>query len=651
MRHSSFFLIFIFITLLAGGCGQTTPTIPESVISVNQTQIETSDNFDSLLKLYKQSSALLQGKDKTQYANDFTTLKKMGEKLVSLKQNDIGEMISQSALKSGEVPLANLLKQKESITNSGIEGVNWQPLLDTLNTHISKTNSAITERKSALEGDTVSDADKLVLLDDLHKLSDDPLWLKERNQLIDDIVEEIRQAKIEGNLTTDLREKIDLVRENRPDDQVLAKELIAVSAEIYQQDYFKALSEGDADKAYSVFITMSESKDFEQIKSNLTDSSQKMVDYFVALADASVKEPSNLSQSYRWYNQARVVTQKLDLKSKPLEGEVALTEQLMAKFTELKEAQLDTIAFAYLHYVKEFSPTYKGLRQMLSEQEEKVNSLAIKRISTTKFSGTEQQGYSDVVSSNITQYMFTNIPNDVRIVEREQYEAIIREKDLGGNQNNLTAVDLLVTGSILDAKVDTTKTEGKKIMRVTVGQEEIPNPAYVSWLELSARERKKVEKPSATIKVDKQENVSANITKHRKVGIFSVSYRLVDAASGRILYPDSITEEQEYSDESREGVEMGDFKMEFKLADLPSDVKILDGLAKTVSEKIGSSLVEKLKDQDSRYMAEADEFANDKSCDKESDRLAKALVIMKAKGKDRKAVFDRYKDVTINCPI
>ena len=137
----------------------------------------------------------------------------------------------------------------------------------------------------------------------------------------------------------------------------------------------------------------------------------------------------------------------------------------------------------------------------------------------------------------------------------------------------MSAVDLLVTGSVLEAKVDTTEQKGKKTIRAVVGKETIPNAAYIKWLELSQKDRKDIEKPSETITVDKEENIPVNVTNHRKVGIFSVSYRLVDAANGRVLFPDSITKEEEFKGTSREGVEMGDFVLPFELADLPSDVK------------------------------------------------------------------------------
>jgi hypothetical protein len=182
-----------------------------------------------------------------------------------------------------------------------------------------------------------------------------------------------------------------------------------------------------------------------------------------------------------------------------------------------------------------------------------------------------------------------------------------------------------------------------------VGKETIPNPAYIAWLEKPERERNKIPKPEDTIQVDKPENISINITKHRKIGTFSVSYRLVDANSGKILFPDSVSKDFEFTDDSSEGVEMGDFVLPFKLAELPSDGEILDKLAKQVSTEIGSRLVAQLENQDQHYLQEADKYAQTNACNAEVDMLGRALIIMDLKEIDTTQTRNRFTKRTIQC--
>jgi curli biogenesis system outer membrane secretion channel CsgG len=375
-----------------------------------------------------------------------------------------------------------------------------------------------------------------------------------------------------------------------------------------------------------------------------------MAEYFTALADQSVDKPENLSQSYRWYTQAREVRSILGLPAASSTKLPQLASQLDNQYKSLKEAGEQPAALAYLYALQDFDARRPGLRKLINDQETVVRDGAVKRLSTTDFqSRYSDQDYGDVISTFITQYLFEHVPHDVRIVEREQYEAIQREREISGDSAALASVNLLVSGSVLESKVDSSEAKNKKMMRVTVGKESIPNPAYVSWLKLPSKERKKVEQPSETIDVDKHENVSVEMTRHRKVGIFSVSYRLVEATTGRVIFPDSITVDSRHEDESNEGVEMGDFVIAAKLADLPSDVEILDDLAKKVATEIGKKLVEELKDQELKYLASAEQSAGQNDCVGEVESLGNALMITRLKAKDSTELYSKFKKGAVAC--
>jgi hypothetical protein len=184
-----------------------------------------------------------------------------------------------------------------------------------------------------------------------------------------------------------------------------------------------------------------------------------------------------------------------------------------------------------------------------------------------------------------------------------------------------------------------------------VGTETIANPGYITWLEMPEKERKKIEKPSDIIEVEKKENVEINITKVKKVGVFSVSYRLVDASSGKIIYPDSLTLEDSHTDTSSEGVEMGEFVLPFKWAELPSDIKILDGLAVEAGISIGEKLVAQLENQDGKYLESADKHYSEHNCKAEVDSLGKSLVISQLKTQDTDYITDRLINRSLQCKI
>lgn len=640
----------LLFVLLLSACGSQEVKEEVPLVDVSADRIATMTDYDELYDLYTQTSTKLAGIPRTKEPAAYASLDQMVDRLAGIKLTDLTNKLNESRLDSGIVPLFLIAEEEAAVSaNPFGNDPRWSSVIELLDEERVQTQSAMDSMVTRIANENISDSDRLLLLDDLYRVSGDPQWKQQRSDFVDGLIAEIRAARETGELTSDLKTKLEIVKQERADEPAIVQEMIAVDAEIYQQDFFAALAEGDGDKAYGVLITMAEANDFAAIKSSLASTAQKMVDYFMALANESVQDPVNLPQSFKLYSRSKEVSSLLDLPFKPDDGYKKLISQLAAEHQKKLYAKQPTMALAYLYLIKELSPAEPGLHRKIVESEKTVRQLAVKRLSTTPFRDPTGHGYGDVIAANITQYLFQQIPNDISIIEREQYEAIQRERNLGGVAESLSSVNLIVTGSVLESKVDINEEEGKRLMRVTVGRESVPNPAYMSWLELKPSDRKDVPKPNEIYYVDKQENVSVKITHHRKVGIVSVSYRLVDAETGRILLPDSVSKEQEYTDTSSEGVEMGEFKMPFKLAKLPSDVKILDKLVKEVSEEIGQHLVVELSHQEKHYLTLADKAVQERNCMSEADNLAKAKMIQDAKGIDSRQTYDRFMRTVLEC--
>ncbi len=637
------------LSIFIASCN-TTPVKQEPLLALSPAQIQEVRNYDELVSMHATLSSGLAGKSQAEYADDYAALAQIEAQIVDVKKSELSSQFAAKRLANGAVPQPLLEATLSDLKASApVPVAKWQAVLGAVEGELARTQATATE----LEGKVAAESDsqtQVKLYEELYAVTGQETWKAKSDELLDKLVEDVRAAVTNESFDEATKNKVDLIKSIRGEDASLLDEMIGVDAKIYAKRFFDFLGEGLADLAYKTLVTMSEANDFPAIKDKLTPTSEKMANYFTALADESVKSPENLSQSYRWYDQAREVRNILGVAPANANSFTALADQLHSKSKALDESGETAAALAYLYSIRNFVPNRPGLRKQLNDQQTKVRDLAIKRLSTTDFeSPYKDQDYGDVISSFITQYLFEHVPHDVRIVEREQYDAILRERAISGDSSSLSSVNLLVSGSVLESKVDSTEAKNKKMMRVEVGNETIPNPNYIRWLELPSKERKEIEKPSETIDVPKHENISVGVTRHRKVGIFSVSYRLVEASTGRVIFPDSITMDSEHQDESSEGVEMGDFVIPFKLADLPSDVEILDDLAKKVAEQIGKKLVNELKDQEAKYLADAETFKQQNDCAGEVSALGHALMIMELKGQDSSKVAPRFQKHAVAC--
>ena len=277
---------------------------------------------------------------------------------------------------------------------------------------------------------------------------------------------------------------------------------------------------------------------------------------------------------------------------------------------------------------------------------------AIKRVSTTAFTGDENsRSLGRSVSSKITQFIFDTLPHDVRVVEREQLNAVLREQEISALQKgtgvHIDSADLLIQGTILESNVETTKDDSSKKMRVVTERKEVSNPAYGRWLEKSSSERAKVTMPPRTITKETKEDISIKVTYVRKVAVLSISYRVVDAKSARVLYADSVLDKKKESDETTEGVQLGEFVSEYKVAELSSDSELLSDLTMTLAKRIGLKVVELLKDPEIDYQRNGQKLYDERNYVAATQEIAKALVMSESKNKETAALAQLIREYSV----
>ena len=272
-----------------------------------------------------------------------------------------------------------------------------------------------------------------------------------------------------------------------------------------------------------------------------------------------------------------------------------------------------------------------------------MNQTAVTRVSAAAFEDHHRgdSEFGDTVTAKIVQYLFETLAEDVRIIEREKLDEIEKERGLSDDAAALIAVDYLIQGNILEAKVDATARAVNQRKRVVTGTETVPNPEWDRWNSMKDNERERAglaHQPPRTITREKVEDVQIATTHHRRVGVFSVSYRVIDADTAKVMFADTQRIKRELTDTDSDGIELGDFKQEQKIANLPSTVEILDQLAEDVSRQCGEKLAAVLVDPEVQYEKNADRFVREGNYIDASQQYAYAVVLSDRKEKDATAL-------------
>lgn len=522
----------------------------------------------------------------------------------------------------------------------------YRALSDEIGEYMKRTRTAIATREAKLAAAAPDNlAGRLQILEELSALAGPGSdaaegWAAERREIVSELAAGAEQA-IEAEDYDEARRLLEAVAEVDPSNADTRERLADVNTKVFERDFFQALEQGDPDEGYALLMSVAETESFPMIRPRLASSADAMATYFVTLG-AEATKAGRIPTAYQRFTQAREIRALLgEGTPRPPPEEAAFVELIRREYEKARKADRVGLAWGYLNVIQSMTPESPTLRRQLRETREIVLQRAVKRLSVSSFEMPEDTDseFGDAVASKVVQHLFEKIPNDVRMIEREQLSDIMREKSLGTesgakDEEALAAADYLVQGTILEAKVDSIEKHGKQTRRVVTETVEQRNPDYDAWLNLSSKERDKRPEPPKTVMAPRREDVTIEVTVHRKVGLFSVSFRLIDAQTAKVAFADSARAKVEYEDTSSEGVELGEFKMEFKLASLPSDTEILTQLADDVSEEIGVKLADVLANPEDAYRAQGERSIEEANYEAAAQQLAYAIVLADEKQRD-----------------
>jgi curli biogenesis system outer membrane secretion channel CsgG len=544
----------------------------------------------------------------------------------------------------GKLPLGPLQKELEAAKAiARYDSAVHEALARELEPELEGTRRELARREREL-GELGDDAllERLKLLSGLASLagkgsSEFDAFTAQREELLGNVSKEAEKA-IRDEDYEKAQGLLGIVQEVDPSDETARKKKCEVDGKVLLKQFSQALETGSATRSMSMLADFSEKDCFAEIKSALQDSAAPMAEAFAALG-AEATAAQNLGLAYHRYRDAQTISQLLLGRPATLPGVESFLGQLDGAYEKAFAAGEYGVALGLLDVRTELGTTTPQMRQQARMTRDEINRRAVRGLTAYPFEDPKHAAakVGDAVASKVVQHIFSTIPSDVRIVEREQLERILDECKRNGNCNALTSADFIVQGTINDAKVETTEKTGRETRRVVTGKQSIPNPAHAAWLALKERERKKQPEPAATILQDITEDVEFDVTSVRKVGIISVSYRVVEASSGRVVFTDSMQDRQEFQDEGRQGVQLGDFKQETDFVELPPDIEILSGdkgLADKISDGIGQKLVEFLQNPEDQYEQEASRAVEEGDFAGAARKIAYAISLREAKSKD-----------------
>jgi len=587
-------LTALAVSLLVA-CAAEVPLIP-------QTEVDAARQAGTLASLYQRLGTELARED----------ISSKSRSRIETQRRDIGDLLAaeraqqiQGTLKAypSLVPLSVLLdaeQQAEPVKQWS--ATRYTPLMAELSGKRQQTQEAIDARLLQLNALGIEDAStKIQVFNELIALNGGEaaaMFEQQKAEFVEYLystaVVAVERAQFEE--AGRLLEPVAMVN---PDYKGIRQLQLQVNASLFEKRFYDALGQGRPEEAYQLFLELAESPGFDLVRDQIAPTAAELAKYFALLGDKQRKQ-GNMQAAFNSFRYARYISNHLGKTATYSSEEKNFIAALDKQFATAQKSGDTVLAYGYLLALESLDPSHSSLKRHMRSVREAVQAEAEVKIAAMPLSNAnKERAYGGGLASKVSQYLLSEIPDDVDIIERAQFDSILQKAKRPDASTYLSYY--YVQGEILEASVDTSEKPNDRQVRVVTEYSEAPNPEHQKWLDLSSGARREQPEPPRMIKIPKKEDVTIRGTAVKKVGVFSVIFRLVDPFTSKVLFVDSLTEKSMEEGENVQGMEIGEFRQEAKSSDLPSDSEMLDVLADRVAGLIANRLIEEFKQPELRY--------------------------------------------------
>lgn len=646
-------LLVLVLLIVVVGCVVTPPRFTES-------DVARADDFESSLALRQEIKAeIASDPGSPNVASYRTMIRRLEARLAYLRTEQIRADLEQQRLTSGSVPLS---------------------ALDRIATHVAELREWDTSVWNMVEGEVAQERDRTNAEIDnarhrlarLRPLTQPAEWLALNQQIADLSGSEAELEAIESRRNEAFEQLVTAGQSNmevldfsaalanfeaaalmRPDDVSVADLVERASAGDISNQLSGSLERGDIASAEQIFESISARDWSPRARAKLITPIELLAGYY----QANIRDMLDrlmFERAYRSLVNMRELQHWLGGDLNVTNAERAFAELMFELAASAGAQGLQGTEYGFLLLLEEFDPDFVALDRLRREAAERVTASAIQWVSTPAIRGDEQtRNVGSRVASAVAGFLLETIPDDVRIVEREHLEEIQREREIdqdslrADRNSGLRPADLLIQGSVLEMRVDQEDRSGRRTVRAVTGRRQVSNPAYEAYRAERGRRSDSADAPPQMIEELIEEDISLEVSIHRKTGSVAVSYRLVEAESANVLRTNSITRRREYVDEASEGIELGEFSQPFKMADLPSDGEVVSELVDEVALAMAEDLIEVLAQPENRYFANCQRYSSEGDFVQAAEECAKAAVLIDNKREPRGQIHDKLRLMTL----
>lgn len=344
-----------------------------------------------------------------------------------------------------------------------------------------------------------------------------------------------------------------------------------------------------------------------RLKSDLDKAGQNCFDEAMAsIRSGKLSRASRKMQAAKTYSPA--------LQNNPLYREMSssLISKLMLRGDSYSERGKWANALLWYQKVEAIDPNHANIFFKVQEVKDNIKKRIRKSIAVFDFkSPSNNKDAGKIIASKLITYLYRNASGDVRIIERENLESILKELQLGQTGlvdvdtvqkvGKMGGIDTFIMGDVLRFTTEYRDYPSNNQVKVLVDEEDIHNPAFSDWLLAHPRPTEEELKtaPPRTMKKKNFQFVSYKSGYARISTSLETSYKLIDTRSGENLFANTVAGKLAREGKYQDGVPLANIPQ--KVLEIPTELDVLDELTNLKVTEMGQSILKHFQNLEIEY--------------------------------------------------
>ena len=326
------------------------------------------------------------------------------------------------------------------------------------------------------------------------------------------------------------------------------------------------------------------------------------------------------------------------------EARESYTKKILQRASRYAEKGRYGNSLAWYWQLTEINPQYPELFYKIQETEDAIKGRLKRAIAIFDFTSPSYNPDAGTnASSNLITYLFNNSSGDIRILERQDLQSILKEMNLeqagivgdmeaARRVGRMTGINIFIMGNVLLYKTEQDETKGSKIAKIPMGTKVQDNPEYLIW---KAKHPKPTQKqlasaPPAVVQVPEYHYENYTVGRNKMRAAVHIYYKIIDAEKGEIIAADTLKRTAEVTDEWNDGIP--EANIPYNPLELPTESQLLEQVTTEVVRDLALVALKPFQSLQTTYFDEGEILKQRRRYEEAIEKYIDSIYVERIKG-------------------